>query len=65
MASTYSPSLRLELIGDGDQSGIWGQTTNNNLAGYKQHTKYHLGKYWRRSNPKLGTNRHKAMLMKD
>jgi len=32
MASTYSPSLRLELIGDGDQSGIWGQTTNNNLG---------------------------------
>jgi len=32
MASTYSPSLRLELIGDGDQSGTWGQTTNNNLG---------------------------------
>ena len=32
MASTYSPSLKLELIGDGDQSGIWGQTTNNNLG---------------------------------
>jgi len=33
MASTFSPSLRIELIGDGDQSGIWGQTTNNNLGG--------------------------------
>jgi hypothetical protein len=33
MASTFSPSLRVELIGDGDQSGIWGQTTNNNLGG--------------------------------
>ena len=32
MASTYSPTLRIELIGDGDQSGIWGQTTNNNLG---------------------------------
>lgn len=32
MPSTYSPSLRIELIGDGDQSGIWGQTTNNNLG---------------------------------
>lgn len=32
MASTFSPSLKLELIGDGDQSGIWGQTTNNNLG---------------------------------
>lgn len=32
MASTYSPSLRLELIGIGDQSGIWGDTTNNNLG---------------------------------
>lgn len=32
MASTFSPSLRIELIGDGDQSGIWGQTTNNNIG---------------------------------
>jgi hypothetical protein len=32
MASTFSPSLRVELIGDGDQSGIWGQTTNTNLG---------------------------------
>lgn len=32
MASTYSPTLRLELIGTGDQSGIWGDTTNNNLG---------------------------------
>jgi microcystin-dependent protein len=32
MPSTFSPSLRIELIGDGDQSGIWGQTTNNNLG---------------------------------
>ena len=32
MASTYSPSLKLTLIGDGDQSGIWGQTTNTNLG---------------------------------
>jgi hypothetical protein len=32
MASTYSPLLRLELIGTGDQSGTWGITTNNNLG---------------------------------
>lgn len=32
MASTYSNSLKLTLIGDGDQSGIWGQTTNTNLG---------------------------------
>lgn len=32
MASTFSPTLRIELIGDGDQSGIWGQTTNINLG---------------------------------
>jgi hypothetical protein len=32
MASTFSTTLRLELIGDGDQSGIWGQTTNTNLG---------------------------------
>lgn len=33
MASTYSPSLRIELIGTGDQPGLWGDTTNNNLGG--------------------------------
>lgn len=32
MASTYSTSLRLELIGTGDQSGTWGETTNTNLG---------------------------------
>jgi microcystin-dependent protein len=32
MASTYSPSLKLELIGNGDQSGTWGTTTNNNFG---------------------------------
>lgn len=32
MASTYSPDLRIELIGTGDQAGIWGATTNNNMA---------------------------------
>lgn len=32
MASTYSPLLRLELIGAGDQAGLWGNTTNNNLG---------------------------------
>lgn len=32
MASTYSPSLRIELIGTGDQSGLWGDTTNSNLG---------------------------------
>ena len=32
MSSTYSPSLKIELIGNGDQSGTWGTTTNNNLG---------------------------------
>lgn len=32
MSSTYSPDLRIELIGTGDQAGVWGSTTNNNLA---------------------------------
>tara|TARA_R110000772_G_scaffold8737_2_gene28923 strand:- start:3663 stop:4466 length:804 start_codon:yes stop_codon:yes gene_type:complete len=32
MASTFSPILRLELIGTGDQSGSWGNTTNVNLG---------------------------------
>jgi hypothetical protein len=32
MASTYSPDLRLELIGPGEQSGVWGSTTNLNLG---------------------------------
>ena len=32
MASTFSTSLKLELIGNGDQPGTWGTTTNNNLG---------------------------------
>jgi len=32
MASTYSTSLGLELIGQGEQSGTWGLTTNNNFG---------------------------------
>ena len=32
MASTYSPSLRIELIGAGEQAGTWGTTTNTNLG---------------------------------
>lgn len=30
--STYSPSLRIELITTGDQAGTWGTTTNTNLG---------------------------------
>lgn len=30
--STYSSTLRLELIGDGQQDGTWGDTTNLNLG---------------------------------
>ena len=32
MSSTYSPDLRIELIGTGDQAGVWGLTTNTNLG---------------------------------
>ena len=32
MASTFSPNLRLELIGTGEQQGTWGSTTNTNLG---------------------------------
>jgi len=32
MASTYSTNLKLELMGTGDQSGTWGDTTNTNLG---------------------------------
>lgn len=32
MSSSYSPDLRIELIGTGDQAGVWGATTNNNMA---------------------------------
>jgi len=32
MPSTYSPSLRIELIGAGDQAGTWNTTTNSNLG---------------------------------
>jgi hypothetical protein len=30
--STYSPSLRVELITSGDQAGQWGTTTNDNFS---------------------------------
>lgn len=32
MPSTFSTDLRIELIGNGEQSGTWGTTTNNNLG---------------------------------
>ena len=32
MASTPSPSLRLELLANGEQAGLWGTTTNTNLG---------------------------------
>ncbi len=32
MASTYSTNLKIELMGTGDQSGTWGNTTNTNLG---------------------------------
>lgn len=32
MASTFSPNLRIELIGAGEQSGAWNNTTNTNLG---------------------------------
>ena len=32
MASTYSPNLRIELIGSGEQANTWGNTTNTNLG---------------------------------
>ena len=32
MPSTYSPDLRIELSANGEQSGTWGTTTNNNLG---------------------------------
>lgn len=32
MPSTFSTSLRLELVATGEQAGSWGTTTNNNLG---------------------------------
>ncbi len=32
MPSTFSPLLRIELIGQGEQSNTWGTTTNTNLG---------------------------------
>jgi len=32
MASTYSTSLRIQLIGNGEQAGVWGSTTNTNIG---------------------------------
>jgi len=30
--STFSTSLKFELIGNGEQAGLWGTTTNNNIG---------------------------------
>ena len=30
--STYSSNLKIELIATGDQSGVWGVTTNDNFS---------------------------------
>lgn len=32
MTTTYSNNLRLNLIGTGEQAGVWGNTTNTNLG---------------------------------
>jgi len=32
MPSSFSPNLRIELIGNGEQAGTWGSTTNTNLG---------------------------------
>ena len=32
MASTFSNRLKIELIGDGEQAGSWGDTTNDNFG---------------------------------
>ena len=32
MSSLYSTNLKIELIGTGDQTGVWGGTTNTNLG---------------------------------
>jgi hypothetical protein len=32
MPSEFSPNLRIELIGNGEQAGTWGATTNTNLG---------------------------------
>ena len=30
MSSTFTPSLKIQEIGNGEQSGTWGATTNTN-----------------------------------
>lgn len=32
MPTTYSPNLRIAIIGTGEQAGVWGDTTNTNLG---------------------------------
>ena len=32
MSSSYSTNLAIELIATGEQAGVWGTTTNNNLG---------------------------------
>jgi hypothetical protein len=37
MASSFSDLLKIELIGDGEQAGSWGTTTNNNFSQSVEH----------------------------
>ena len=37
MASTFSTRLKIELIGSGEQSNSWGNTTNNNFSQSLEH----------------------------
>jgi len=36
MASTYTANLKIEKIGDGEQAGTWGNTTNQNLEAIEE-----------------------------
>ncbi len=36
MASTYTSNLKIEKIGDGEQAGTWGNTTNQNLEALEE-----------------------------
>ena len=60
MTSTYSPNLKLTLMGTGDQSGTWGDTTNTNLgtlveeaiAGYTTPAAFDFSKFSVGSGPR-------------
>lgn len=57
MASTYTSTLQLEKPAQGDKSGVWGNTINNNITDIVEHAIAGLVTIntWTEANPALAT----------